>query len=112
DFVKVHMPMAYLPEEVTGRLSNNVGRQLQRVTMACANFMRDHPQVPREIKKFVCHRAAGRSWKYLHRHHGESHFSKWFYYSIASYFVPDRKTVSFLENCAQAFDKAEQNVHI
>src|SRR5690606_35724488 len=61
DFLRVAATVAHLPREVPGRLSNDVGRQLQRVTLACASFLRDNPDTLAALQRFACRRAAGRA---------------------------------------------------
>ncbi|HEX7008289.1 MAG TPA: glycosyltransferase family 2 protein [Alphaproteobacteria bacterium] len=108
DFLKVDTTVAYLPREVPGRLSNNPGRQLQRVTLACANFLRDHPDTPAGLKRFACHRAAGRAWKYARRHLGATHFSSWFGRALMSRLGVVGDPVQFIEACAQVYERAPE----
>lgn len=104
NFLKVEAPVAFLPEEVPGRLSNNGGRQLQRVTMACAYFLRDYPELPRALKQFACRRAAGRAWKYARRRLGAGYVSPWFWRSLLSRLSLTSDPVSFIERCATVYD--------
>lgn len=108
DFLKVAAPVAYLPREVPGRISNNPGRQLQRVTLACANFLRDYPDTPAELKRFACHRAAGRAWKFARRNLGASHFSLWYRRDLQSRLGMMGDPVAFIEGCARVYEHAPQ----
>jgi glycosyltransferase involved in cell wall biosynthesis len=105
DFLRVDAAVAYLPREVPGRLSNNPGRQLQRVTLACASFLRDHPETPAELKRFACRRAAGRAWKFARRNLGASHLSRWFRRDLACRLGLFGDAVAFIEDCATVYDQ-------
>lgn len=102
-FVKLHAPVAFVLDDAPGRLSSNPGRQLQRVTIALAHFLRDHPDVAPKLQKFACQRAAGRAWKWRLRHHGESMTSPWFWRNLRSHFSVPADVPGFIETCAAAF---------
>jgi glycosyltransferase involved in cell wall biosynthesis len=105
-FLRVRAPTAFLPGTVPGSLGTNRGQQLKRVTMACAHFVRDHPEVPDELKRFACRRAAGRAWKYARRSLGAGHVSRWFWLNLRSYLPMAAGFADFIETCAGAFDAA------
>ena len=105
-FVKLHAPVAFVLDDAPGRLSGNPGRQLRRVTMALAYFLRDHPDVPPRLQKFACQRAAGRAWKWRLRQHGDSMASPWFWRNLRSHFGVPADVPGFIESCAAAFDDA------
>lgn len=105
DFLKVDAAVAYLPRDVPGRLSNNPGRQLQRVTLACASFLRDHPETPAALKRFACRRAAGRAWKFARRYLGASHLSPWFRRDLACRLGLIGDPPAFIEDCATVYDR-------
>jgi glycosyltransferase involved in cell wall biosynthesis len=106
DFLKVDAAVAYLPREVPGRLSNNPGRQLQRVTLACASFLRDHPETPAALKRFACRRAAGRAWKFARRYLGAGHLSPWFRRDLACRLGLIGDPPAFIEDCAAVYEQA------
>jgi glycosyltransferase involved in cell wall biosynthesis len=103
-FVKLHALVAFVLDDAPGRLSGNPGRQLQRVTLALANFLREHPDVSPKLQKFACQRAAGRAWKWRLRHHGDSIASPWFWRNVRSHFGVPVDVPGFIETCAAAFD--------
>lgn len=105
-FLHWQAPVAFVLADAPGRLSGNQGRQLQRVTVALAWFLRDHPELSAELKRFACQRAAGRAWKFRSRHHGESITSSWFWRNLRSYLLPPRDAAGFIESCARAFDQS------
>ena len=104
EFVQIEAPVAFVQGDAPGRLSGNRGRQLQRVTLALANFLRDTPDLEPRLKRFACRRAAGRAWKWRLRHHGEGPMSVWFWRNVQSQLLPPRDAVAFIETCATAFD--------
>lgn len=104
DFVKLHAPVAFVLENAPGRLSGNPGRQLQRVTVALAHFLRDHPDLPQELQKFACRRAAGRAWKWRSRKYGETIASPWFWRHLKSQIFLPGDVPAFIDACAAAFD--------
>jgi glycosyltransferase involved in cell wall biosynthesis len=103
-FLHLKTPVCWLLHEADGRLSGNVGRQLQRVTLACANFLRDHPELPRPTQRFACRRAAGRAWRWRKRHRGAGVLSPWFARYLTSYLPAPADPAAFIEACAAAFD--------
>lgn len=103
-FLRVDAPVAWLLHEAEGRLSGNTGRQLQRVTLACANFLRDHLELPREIQRLACRRAAGRAWRWQKRHRHASMLSPWFIRYLLSFLPAQADPAAFIESCAAAFD--------
>jgi len=105
DFLRVKATVAYLPREVPGRLSNNPGRQLQRVTLACASFLRDHPETPAALQRFACRRAAGRAWKFARRYLGAGHLSPWFRRDLACRLGLIGDPPAFIEDCATVYEQ-------
>jgi len=105
DFIHVDVPIAYLPVEVVGRLSNNEGRQLQRVTRAVANFVGDYPDTTWQLKQKLCRRTASRAWKYQHRINKAFWLTNpYFWQQIRAYFPVLNNQAAFIENTATAFD--------
>jgi glycosyltransferase involved in cell wall biosynthesis len=103
-FLRLPLPVAWLLRDAEGRLSGNEGRQLRRVTMACAHFLRDHPDLPDPVRRFACRRAAGRAWRWQRRHHGAGPLSPWFRRYLAGFLPSHRDPAAFVEACAAAFD--------
>lgn len=103
--LRIGVPVAFIKNEVQGRLSNNSGRQLQRTTLACAYFLQDHPETPARYKRFACRRAAGRAWKFVRRHYGATMFSGPFALYIRSKLTTPADPAAFIKRCAQVFDR-------
>lgn len=103
--LRVDAPVAFLPKETADRLSNDPARQLQRVTQALANFLRDHPETGADLKRFACHRAAGRAWKYVYRHRGLTPMSlPWLWRYLWSYVPGGAEAADFIDTCCAAFE--------
>jgi hypothetical protein len=102
-FLRLEAPVAWLLHEAEGRLSGNTGRQLQRVTLACANLVRDHLELSREIKRLACRRAAGRAWRWQNRHCQAGLLSPWFARYLLSFLPAQADPAAFIEACATAF---------
>jgi glycosyltransferase involved in cell wall biosynthesis len=105
-FLDVDVLIALRPREVPGSLGSSKARQLRRVTMACAYFLRDHPDTEASLQRFACRRAAGRAWKYARRHGGSGYGSRWFRLMLQSYLGPLSNASGFIEVCAEAFEVA------
>jgi glycosyltransferase involved in cell wall biosynthesis len=103
-FLRVATPVAFLPTEVPGRLGGDMGRQLKRVCLACANFVADHPDLPYPVKQFACRRVAGRAWRFARRERGAGFGSVWFRRYLRSRLPFFGNQASFIERCAGAFD--------
>ena len=102
--LRVSAPVAFIPQDVNQRLSDNQGKQLQRVTRAVGLFMRDHPDLAVELRRFACCRAASRSWRFDRRWRGASIFSPWFWRYLRSLFGIRADHAAFVEKCCDAFD--------
>lgn len=105
--LRVDAPIAFIPEQAD-RLSNNQGRQLQRVTRALALFLRDYPDTDAELQKLACRRAAGRAWHYARRHAGAGVTSSWFLRYIVSLVTNGEHAADFIDGCCSAFDLATE----
>ena len=106
DFLHMAAPVAYLPRTAPGRLSDDGGRQLQRVTLACASFLREHPDIPPQLVRFACRRAAGRAWKFARRHLGARPGSEWHWLNVRSFAAATGDAANFIERCAGVYDRA------
>lgn len=106
DFLKLDIPLAFLPYSAPGRLSDDRGRQLKRVTLACASFLRDNPATPEPLARFACQRAAGRAWKFARRHLGARIGSDWHRLDVKSRLGLTGSAADFVERCAAVYDRA------
>jgi len=110
DFLKLDTPLAFLPRSAPGRLSDDRGRQLKRVTLACASFLRDNPATPEPLARFACQRAAGRAWKFARRHLGARIGSEWHRLDVKSRLGLTGSAADFVERCAAVYDRASAEV--
>ncbi|MCR9222243.1 MAG: glycosyltransferase [Alphaproteobacteria bacterium] len=110
-FVKIAADIAFLPDEAAGRLSNNEGRQLQRVTRSLAYFLRDYPETPWALKQWVCKRMAYRAWKYLHRTERPLWLTHPIFWRQARCWLPILGGhAAFIEDCGRVFESADVRV--
>lgn len=106
-FAAIDRPVVWRAQAEQGRLSNNRGRQLQRVSLACAWFLRDYPDTPRALQHFAFRRAAGRAWKYARRFGKAGWGSPYFRLNLRSYLpLPGADYPGLIERTACAFDIA------
>lgn len=105
-FLDVDALITWRPREVPGSLGSNQARQLRRVTLACAYFLRDHPDIAADLCRVACRRAAGRAWKFARRHLGAGYGSRWFGLVLRSWLRTPPDVPRFIEACAEAFDAA------
>ena len=98
--LRVSAPVAFIPQDVNQRLSDDQGKQLQRVTRAVGLFMRDHPDLAVKLRRFACRRAASRSWRFARRWRGASILSPWFWRYLRSLFGIPADHAAFVENAA------------
>jgi len=106
DFLKLDAAVAYLPAAAPGRLSDNQAKQLKRVTVACASFLRGHPEVARPLARFACRRAAGRAWKFAHRQLGAGPASRWYRLNLQGLLGLTGPAADFIERCGAVYDRA------
>jgi hypothetical protein len=104
DFLHVAATVAHVAVNAPGRLSAAKNRQLQRVTLACASYLRDRPDAPAEIRRFACRRAAGRAWHFARRHLGAGPGSEWFWRNLAGRLGVTGDAASFIDRCAAVYD--------
>jgi len=108
DFLELDQTIAFLPQEVGSRLSNNEGRQLQRVTRAVELFLSDFPDLPWGFKQATARRMAYRAWKYHRRIDGVFWPTSPVFWRQARAWLPilgghDK----FVAKCAEIFDTAD-----
>ncbi|MHA1538642.1 MAG: glycosyltransferase family 2 protein [Alphaproteobacteria bacterium] len=101
DFLRLDAPVAYLPVSAPGRISDDNARQLQRVTLACAAYLRPPPDTPPALVRLACRRASGRAWLFARRTLGAGIGSRWWRAFIRSRLGLVRRPVEFIERCAE-----------
>ena len=105
DFLRIDAPVAYLPVSAPGRISDDAGRQLQRVTLACASYLSEHPQTPARLARLACRRAAGRAWHFSRRHLGAGIGSAWWWLFVRSRVGLVGEPASFIKRCAEVYHR-------
>ncbi|MBS28565.1 MAG: hypothetical protein CL566_06510 [Alphaproteobacteria bacterium] len=103
-FLEVDAPIAFQLHHAPGGLSADCRRQIQRVTKACALFVRDHPDLDVDLKQLACRRAAGRAWNFQRRHRGAGFGSAWYRHYLRSKLPIGSGHAEFLDACVAAFD--------
>ena len=107
-FCRVPATVAWMPREAPGRLSTSQARQLQRVTLATAYFLRDNPETPTSSQRYAYRKAAGRAWKWARRRKGEGLGSRWFWRRVLSGVPLAGDYSRRIERCAAVFDSEEE----
>jgi hypothetical protein len=111
DFIHLDADLAFLPFEVGQRLSNNEGRQLQRVTKAVAYFLRDFDDIPWVLRQQIARRMASRAWKYHRRINGKAWLtSPVFWRQVRSWMPILGSHADFVDRCCTVFDTADLRV--
>jgi len=104
-FLRVDAPIAFLPEHAAGRItSRGKGRQLQRVTLACAHFLRDYPDTAPALRRFALRRAAGRAWLWSRREADGGYFSAPLLPLLLSRLPLPMDHAAWVDRCAGAYD--------
>ena len=75
-FAALDVPVCAAPLGEPGRLSEDVSKMLADANKALFHFVRDTPDLSTTHRWFAARRAAGRSWKWQHRHNGATAFSR------------------------------------
>lgn len=102
-FLHVNQIVTLRPESVPDSLGSNQARQLKRVTLACANFLKDNPDIEKTMRRFACRRAATRAWHFARRHHDAGLTSRWFRLYLQG-LLPATTQSAFIVKCAEVFD--------
>ena len=88
-FAQIDGDYAFAFRDVPGRLTANEAQILHDINGAlyCLydNF---YPEIPYSLKRYIGHRAAGRAWKWAHRHNKKTIFSGDFFRSVWSRISP------------------------
>jgi glycosyltransferase involved in cell wall biosynthesis len=103
-FIHLDQTLAYLLDDSTNRLSNNQGRQLQRVTKAVRLFVDDYPDIDPRLIRFACRRNAARAWRYARRERGAGFISPWFWHNLRGSLGLWRNPVRFIRTCEAVYD--------
>ncbi len=108
-FCHVHAMFAWQPVGAPGQLSSQPARQLKRVTLAAAHFLRDFPETPASLQRYAHRRAAGRAWKWARRHRKAGIGSRWFWRFALSRLAVAGDRAREIERCATVFDDPDSD---
>ena len=103
-FCHVHATFAWQPVGAPCQLSSQPARQLKRVTLTSAYFLRDFPETPVSLQRYAHRRAAGRAWKWARRQHNVGFGSRWFWRFALSRLAVVHDYAREIERCATVFD--------
>lgn len=79
-FAQVAAPVALMPRVDPERWSNRAqGQVLHDINAALHWFLRDHPDLPRKLRRIALRRAAGRAWHWARRREGAGPASRFFW---------------------------------
>ena len=82
NFIKLNYPIAILPLNAPGQISEKKNNQIHRVSKALELFIKENNDLPLNIKLFATRRLTARSWRFARRMSNSSIFSKWFLFYI------------------------------
>ena len=98
-FVRLNYPIAILPTQAPGQISEKKINQIYRVSKALELFIEDYPELDIDLQIFAQRRLTARSWRFARRFNKASIFSKWFKLYLKGLF---RYKTDILENCKKA----------
>lgn len=77
-FIKINYPIAILPLNAPGQISEKKNNQIYRVSKALELFLKENKDLPIRFKLFATRRLTARSWRFARRISNSSIFSRWF----------------------------------
>ena len=101
-FAELDAPVCAAPLGAQGRLSGDVSKMLADANKALFHFVRDTPDLSTAHRWFAARRAAGRSWKWQHRHGGATALSRHYLRFIGAYLPVPALWSSALAAAAEA----------
>jgi glycosyltransferase involved in cell wall biosynthesis len=101
-FAQIDTPVCAAPLAEEGRLSGDVSRMLADTNRALFHFVRDTKGLGLAHRWFAARRAAGRAWKWQHRHRSASVFSRHYMRFLGSYLPVPALWTPMLEGAAAA----------
>ena len=78
NFAKLNYPIAILPIQAKGQISEKKNNQIYRVSKALEFFLEDNPNLSDNLKLYAQRRLTARAWRFAKRYKNSSFFSKWF----------------------------------
>ncbi|MAI29595.1 MAG: hypothetical protein CMP38_05240 [Rickettsiales bacterium] len=82
NFIKLNYPIAILPLNAPGQISEKKNNQIYRVSKALELFLKENKDLSLNIKLFATRRLTARSWRFARRMSNSSIFSRWFLFYI------------------------------
>ena len=77
-FIKLNYPIAILPLNAPGQISEKKNNQIYRVSKALELFVKENKDLSLYVKLFATRRLTARSWRFARRMANSSIFSRWF----------------------------------
>ena len=77
-FIKINYPIAILPLNAPGQISEKKNNQIYRVSKALELFLNENKDLSLRFKLFATRRLTARSWRFARRISNSSVFSRWF----------------------------------
>ncbi len=95
-FARLNYPVAILPLNAKGQISEKKNNQIYRVSKALELFLEDNPQLDMKYKLYAQRRLTARSWRFARRYNKSGIFSLWFRLYLKGLF---REKSGILKNC-------------
>ena len=99
DFARLNYPIAILPFEAPGQISEKKNNQIYRVSKALEFFIEDNPQLNKSFKLYAQRRLTARAWRFAKRFKKSNLFSDWFKLYLQGFFYISS---DILGNCRKA----------
>ncbi len=77
-FARLNFPVAVLPFNAPGQISEKKNNQIYRVSKALELFIYDNPQLDNNLMLYAQRRLTARSWRFAKRFKNAKFFSEWF----------------------------------
>ena len=77
-FIRLNHPIAILPFNVPGQISEKKNNQIYRVSKALELFIEDNPQLELKSLLYAQRRITARAWRFAKRFKKDGYFSYWF----------------------------------
>ena len=77
-FIKINYPIAILPLNAPGQISEKKNNQIYRVSKALELFLKENKDLSLHFKLFATRRLTARSWRFARRISNSSILSRWF----------------------------------
>ena len=99
-FAMINEPLAILPLDSPGQISEKKNNQIYRVSKALEFFIKDNPQIENKYKLYAQRRLTARAWRFARRHNNVGLLSIFFKLYLKGLLKLDINNIN--ENCFQA----------